>query len=420
MLLVPASAHATALELYGFGPRASAMGMAATASVDGAEALYYNPAAVASLENIRLSVGYRFSPTKLTINGEEIGSRQVRSTELGLGFGLSTFGRKSGLAIALHVPDAGLYAVRLRPVSSPQFVLVDPRRDRIHVMAGFAISPIDKVEIGAGASLLSDTLAKLSINQGAEETGEIDAQLIPTNTLHAGLRVGPWAGTRIGLAYREEHISILSFPSELNANLGGVDGTVTIYSRTFTYFTPRQLALGGSWDGGAWTLSGDLVWSQWSGMRDPAGRGRIVIIDRSYNLPSESPGHEPEDPGFKDTIAPRVGTEVRLRQATSSPVRVRFGAAFDPTPAPTPSPSRNLIDSDRVTVTGGVGVTFKNPRLLTGPFDIDLHATYSKMADRTIVRNDPTDPVGSFTASGELFDVGLAATFRFDAPYLRN
>ncbi len=420
LLLLPAAARASSLEIYGFGPRASSMGMAGTASVDGGEALFYNPGALTSIEGVRVNVGYRVSPTRLQLNGQSIGAREPRSTELGLGFGLSTFGRKSALALALHVPDYGLYGVRLRPVNSPQFVVVDPRRDRIHVMAGFAIEPVDKVQIGAGASLLSDTLAKLGINLGDDAGGRLDAQLLPTNTLHAGVRVGPWAGTRFGLAYREEHISILSFPTELNAKLGNVDGTVTIYSRTFAYFTPRQIAAGASWENEAWTVTGDLVYSQWSGMKDPAGTGRIVVADRGGNLPPAPLGHEQEDPGFRDTVSPRAGAEWRLRRASASPVRVRFGAAFEPTPAPAPSVSRNLIDSDRLALTGGLGITFKSPRVLTGPLDLDLHATWAHLSERTVMRDDPTDPVGSYTASGDLYDVGLAATFHFDAPYLRQ
>lgn len=414
------SARATALELYGFGPRAAGMGLTGTAAVEGNYAVYYNPAALASLEGIRLDAGYQVAPTRLTMNGRSVGAKSPRATEVGLGFGVKTFGMRSGLGLALHVPDYGLYGVRLRPVDAPQFVLVDPRRDRIHVMAGYAIAPVDKVEVGFSASLLSDTLALLSLDQGTKQQGSIDAQLIPTNTLHAGVRVGPWSGMRAGLTYRDEHISIVSFPTDLHAEIGTVSGDVLVRSRSFVYYTPRQVSLGGSWETGDVLATADLTWSGWSGMRDPNGSSGFLVIDRNGNLPPQPPPNFQEDPKFKDTVSPHLGLEWRALRGGKVELTARGGYAFEKSPAPAPTATRNLVDLDRHVLTAGGRVRFPKAPGVGAPVDLDGYVVYGRLGERTVRRDDPTDPVGSYTAGGELWAVGMATTVHFDAAYLRG
>jgi long-chain fatty acid transport protein len=420
ILCAPATAGATAIDLYGFGPRAAGMGLTGTASSEDVSSLYYNPAGVARLDGIRLSAGYQYDPTRLTLQGRDIGERSPRATQVMLGFGLKSFGRRSGLALGLHVPDYGLFGVRIRPVDEPDFVVVDQRRDRIHAMAGFGIEPVDKLQIGVAVTMFSDTLGKFGILYGTPQGATMDTKLIPTNSIHAGVRAGPFGGFTTGLAYRAQSISILDFPTDLKANVGSVSGDISLRGRTFEFFTPRQVALGEAWQSPSVQVTGDLIWSQWSRMKDPVGYSRITIVDRGGSLPPSPPGWSPEDPRFHDTVSPHLGVEWKAVRATKRELLVRAGYAFVPTPAPAPTASRNLIDMDRNVVTAGLGLTLMDPPLLTGPLTLDAHLGYAKLASRTVVRDDPTDPVGSYKAGGELLSMGLTASFRFDAAYLRH
>ena len=64
-------------------------------------------------------------------------------------------------------------------------------------------------------------------------------------------------------------------------------------------------------------------------------------------------------------------------------------------------------------------MTWRDPAWLGAPFRLDFHAGWSRLAPRTLLRSDPTDPVGAYRAEGDLFSFGLAASLRFDLPYLR-
>lgn len=418
--MLPVPANATSLELYGFGPRAAGMGLTGTVTSDGPWSLYYNPAGLTELEGIEIGSYYQMAPTRLALNGRSIGAREPRATDVGLGFGLSTFGRRSGLALALHVPDAGLYGVRIRPVHRPHFAVVDPRRDRVHVIAGYAIEPVDKVQIGIGSSLLSDTVARMRISQTGEQRADMDARLLPTQTLHAGVRVGPFANVRAGLSYREEHVSILSFPTDLSADVAGIRGDVLVRARAFVYFTPRQVSAGAAWEKEGLTATADLVWSQWSAMPDPYGDSSLTVIDHGGTLPPSPPPTFAEDPRFRDTLSPHLGAEWRALRGGGTELALRAGYAFAPSPAPRPSATRNLVDLDRHVATLGARVSFREPPVLTGPLDLEAYAGYTHMPPRTVLRDDPTDPVGAYTASGALWAFGLGATFHFDAAYLRD
>lgn len=411
---LPSIAHASALEIYGMGARPSAMGQAATAAVDGPEAAHYNPAALASLTGIRFDAGYRIAPAALTLNGHDIGARNARSTQLSLGLGTKTFGMPSGLGLSVDVPDAGLYGVRLRDPASPQFVLVDARRDRMHAVIGFGIQPLEKLSAGIGASLFADTLAHIGIDFGADPGATMDASLEPTRTVHAGVRAGPWAGVTFGLTYRAEEYSHLAFPTDLHAKVGSVDGEVSVQSDNAVFFTPAEIAIGVAKQTPAWTFAADLLASRWSRMRDPNGT-QIITVSGTPGLPPAPPAVYEEDPRFHDTLSPRAGAEWRR-----GALALRGGANFVPTPAPAPSPTRNLVDCSRTGLSAGAAWTLSAPSLLTGPLTLDAHATWSHLLPRTVRRDDPSDPVGSYRAAGELWSFGITASLRFAAPYLRG
>ena len=67
--LAPAAAGANPVDLFGFGARAPAMGGAQTAATDDGGANYYNPAALARPEEIRIDLGYQLAQPWLSING---------------------------------------------------------------------------------------------------------------------------------------------------------------------------------------------------------------------------------------------------------------------------------------------------------------------------------------------------------------
>ena len=417
--LAAGDARATGVELYGFGERASGMGLTGGAAASDAAALYYNPAGLAGISDVEFSAGYRRAPTTLTLNGRSVGAREARASQLAIGFGVSTFGRRAGLALAAHAPDTGLYGVRLRAVHEPQWVVVDPRRERLHAMAGYGIELVDLVEAGISVSVLASTVTRTRITFGSSNDATMDGSLVPTHTFHGGVRAGPFGGARVGLSYREEHVSVLSFPTTITAEVGSIDGDIVVQSRSLFYYTPQQWTLGTAWERGPLTLAGDLVASRWSTMPDPYGKQVLTVIDRGGNLPETAPPRLEVDPRFRDTVSAHAGAQWKVLLARAG-VHLRGGYAYVPTPAPRPSASRNLVDCDRHVLTAGVSVRWADPPVLTGPLSLDAHVLHARLVERTVTRADPADPVGAYTAGGELWSMGMTVSVGFATPYLRG
>src|SRR5207302_8502846 len=118
--------------------------------------------------------------------------------------------------------------------------------------------PLDKLQVGIGVTLFSDTLGKIGVQYGANPGASMDTKLLPTNTLHAGVRAGPFDGFTTGLAYREARVTKLSFPTDLHASIGQVDGDIQLRGQTLEFYTPRQFVLGESWQSQALEATGDL------------------------------------------------------------------------------------------------------------------------------------------------------------------
>jgi len=163
ILLLAAAARANPVDSYGLGARNPAMGGAATASTDSdSSATYYNPAAIAAADTIRIDLGYQASSPSLSING---GDQGVDSTH-GIVGGLVVPGRvgpfKLAFGLAVLLPDERVIRLRTYPSDQPRWMYYDNRPQRFFLGSTVALQ-LGNVYLGGGVAYMSKTIGSLDL-----------------------------------------------------------------------------------------------------------------------------------------------------------------------------------------------------------------------------------------------------------------
>lgn len=439
LALAPSLARANPLDMYGFLSRSTALGGAVTADVGDVSAGYYNPAGLARLRAFRAELGYLYAAPMLTTDGRD---NQVDATSGFVG-GLAAPGRIFGLpfafGLAVHVPDARLSQVRALPQPQPRWELYSVRLQRLYIAASLAVSPWRWLRLGAGFVFMASTrggfdiTGRLSATQPSNSalTHGVDADLTAVRYLQAGVQVDLPANVTLGLAFRDEFKLDTQLDATLRGNIyvGGINdpralvipGYYGLQSHVMTAFQPRQVSFGAVWRmAPRLRAMADVTWVQWSRYENPTAS---LDVNLDLVIPSSIPGlRTPTVPAapvrepmrFRDTFVPRVGIELTSGIGRHD-LAFRLGYHFDPTPVPPQPGLTNFIDSSRHVAAFGLGVTLRRlGAVLPGTISLDLHAAVQILSERSIVKADPNDPVGSYLASGVVLNLGTTLSMGFE------
>jgi len=245
----PANVAANPMDIYGFGPRAAAMGGAFTGLADDYSAIYYNVAGLAQIQQPSLHAGFMMAHPNLGLDLNPMANASRRDaynlhlleeeqTDVddvnGYTFGMVVpFNKYLHFGVGLYLPE-GL-VIRLRPHDShiPTFIMHENRSQRIVTLVGASLQLLPGFSIGGGVSLLSDSYGtftfplhanndnlSLNQNQPAREPLDVDATLnlnFPlTTTPFAGVMIRPAEGLRFGASYR----SSFSWDVTIDADIG--------------------------------------------------------------------------------------------------------------------------------------------------------------------------------------------------------
>lgn len=417
----PVAAHP--FDLFGYGSRATAMGNAYTALADGYEASYYNPAGVVGGSDVRTGFGYLQTFSDLSLGGQAL---EMKETKLGAFVaGVSASGemggRGAGLSIGLLLPNEGaIRASSLEPLQ-PNYVLLTNHTQRAEILFTGGLELLPGLDFGAGFTLGAELGGEVSIEAttfpatvSGSGTVEIGARFFPV----VGLRWTPAEHLRVGLTYRGEAEFPLRIPAAINllvvpgSELGA--DLVLLVEQPF-YYTPQQVASGIAWDPSSdWTVSADLVWSNWSAAEDPGVRGALEVSGALAALLPLPTIQAPVDPNFHDIVTPRIGLEWRPPGTPFGLAAVRAGYGYEPTPAPRPIGAQNLLDSDKHVIAAGLGFRFRDPwGILRKDADLDVHGQYFRFTTREALKTDPTDPVGDLVFGGDRWTAGAILTIHF-------
>jgi long-chain fatty acid transport protein len=443
--LAPGTAWANAPGSYGIGSRGSAMGSAVAADVTDFSASYYNPAGLVAAPGVEISIGYLYADNRLLVDGRDNDVADIHGLSGGIVAPGKIFGIPFAFGLATYMPDDGLSRIQALRQEVPRWELYNDRSSILFLATNLAVRPLPWLEIGGGLAFLAATRGRFAVSGTADilkpyESDlrhEVDADLTSVRYPLAGLRIKvPHLGY-IGLAYRGQTKLSLAIDADLNGfiRFAGLNIPLlyNLESRTIDAFLPQQVVLGASFQ----TIKNlhinlDVTWVNWAAYESPTAKTKAHL---EAEPPAEVPLELPEDPKptqvippeFRDRFVPRIGVELVLPVAGALrkvaghaetrrgiEIPVRAGYMYEATPVPPQTGLTNFIDTDRHTVSLGMGVTLNAPAaVLPGSVRLDIHGMWSVLPERLIKKTSPADFIGDYRASGTMLGMGatLGASF---------
>jgi hypothetical protein len=399
-------AFANPFEVLGLTSRHAGQANAATASVDDAAALYYNPAGLVARpgpemegpgfipgsgpemegpgfipgSGIELSIGTIGAYAHLARGGR---FADPAGAQLAIRAPLPLAGAWRGrivVGIALHLLPGDVAHIIAPAPDEPYYPYYGDRMSRIVVLPGAAVR-FGRLSLGASLDVLAGFGGSLDATEGA--TRAIDARADERIPTAARLIAGAmWQATpclRLGAVVRQ-HFE-LAFATSANTTVAGEP--IDLDLRAAGLFTPDQLAVGAAWTHGPHVASLDLRYARWSGYGGP-----FVHVDSELPLVGEVPALSPRVP-FSDTYGARVGVESRVGHWI-----VRGGYGFETSPVPARQTGvTNLLDGPRHTFALGGGHVWGRLRL-------DAHVQLQVVQHRELTKllDDGTKLYDPFTS----------------------
>ena len=420
--VAPTPASASLFDTYGFGPRATAMGNAATASSEDYASVFYNPANLLARKEVHFGYGLNWVAPLLTIDRRNTASEYesvVPDDNLGVHVGISTpiggiFDNKVAFGATLFLPLLRLTRVESIDYHVPQFAMYENVPDKLGLLLGIAYEPIPELRIGAGVQILAElqgaARVSLSLLDNKVTSRDIRIDVFGTAAPTAGITWQPLEALRIGASYRaalslDYALPILVLIEEV--------GNLFFEVKGVSLYTPHQVTLGASYDTPiGLRVATELSWAMWSLGPSPAAEVALRIDDAV--LVGDAEGAVVRDivsvntptirTGAKDILIPRVGLEYLINDL----VGVRLGYSYRPTPLPTPNYETNYVDATAHTMSTGASFTFRDPlEHHKKPLTVGLALQWTLLEDRRVDKPDPQDPVGDYLVGGSILNVAV-------------
>ncbi len=438
LVVAPAAARASVFDTYGFGARGAAMAGAQTAAAEDFSAVYYNPAALTVHKHPHVGTALTLvapscslerdasglAPSGLTRGTPSPAAGPAPATEtpdpnLGITLGLlfplgGKIQNKFALGIGLYLPTIQVTRVDALDAATPQWYRYEALPDKIVIVPGLAYEIVPMLSVGLGMQVLG------SLNGAADVDLDLLSQRFTRKNLKvdvdtatgltAGLLFRPTDTLRFGFSYR--NALALDYHLRTDIRIQEVGHLVADISGT-SLFTPTQYTWGAAWqplgEAGGLTVAADVLWARWSQAPDPTAHFDVTLDGNELNQGSLEARSGRVDLGAVDTVSPRLGVEYQ----PTADWALRAGYQLSPTPLPAQTGRTNYIDSTAHQLGLGAGYSFADPlEIHDSPLTIDLSAQWTHLQDRKMRKSSPTDPLGDYTAGGELLSFNL--TLRHD------
>lgn len=419
MLLLAPAVHATTMELYGFGPRLTALGNTGEAAADDYFATYANPANLVLNPRIHLGWGVDAVWNRFRIDrqgGEAQYPSAIPQNNYLMHVGISSplpgwFEDKAALGIALHLPFGNDTRLDARDPRQPQVMMYDTLGDRLAVVAGLGIRPVKWLALGVSAQLLTTLGGSADIDVSVLDhritRKHLDVELLTKPYPIVGLTLLPADGVRVALVWRSR--SEVKYALPLSVDLEDV-GRLQFRLAGDGLFLPDVFALAASVQHGKWLGTAGVAWLRWSQL-PPLGASVHLELDDSQ---LKRRGRADQllfvdtrtiDMGARDILQPRAGIEW---QALPSLV-ARAGAQYRPTPLPKADGPAAYLDSAALTLGLGLGVRLIDPTAVhRKPLQLDVSLGWTTLARRTVFKTDPDEPVQATSLSGDSWHLAVA------------
>jgi long-chain fatty acid transport protein len=419
-VLVATSAHASSLELYGFGPRAIAMGNASEAISDDYYAVYENPANLVLAKHIHFGFGTDLILNRFGIDrtgGQPEWPSRLPQDNYLMHMGVSTplpgwLQDRAALAVAFHLPISGPTRLDSLDYRIPQLPVYDTLGDRLALVFGVSVRPLPWMTLGASGQVLTALSGRSDIALSPLDH-RVDSKSLQVNLSTEvfpilGVTVLPRDDVRLALVWRGK--SEVRYALPLNVNVEQV-GMMTFAVAGVGLWLPDTLAAAGSWQTGKWLWTGGLAWQRWSELPPLAPTVTLSLDNAQLVQPGGTKAdilyahNQPVPMGAQDIVVPRAGVEWRPHPQLA----LRTGVQYRPTPLPKADGVANYLDSPATTATFGAGITLDDPLSLTRkPLQVDVGLGWTSLMRRTVLKADPFDPVGGTSVYGDSWHLAVA------------
>jgi long-chain fatty acid transport protein len=408
----PASANT--LELLGFGARSAAMGNTGEAAADDYFATFSNPANLALAKQVHGGLGFDFLRHTFAIDqaggSDRYPARLPQDNEL-IHVGMSTplggwLQDRAALGIAFHLPLTGPTRLDALDYRTPQLVLWDTLPDRLQLVLGAGVRPLDWLAFGASVQVLTALTGVADIDVSVLDhritKKSLDVALATEAFPIAGATVTPNADWRIALVWRAA--SHVRYDLPLDVHLDDI-GNLRFAIQGVGLWVPESWTLGAAWNRDPWSATAALAWQRWGVLPQLAPNMTLDADDADLLPPGTPPDailhvrNRPAAMGARDIVVPRAGGEFRFGRWA-----LRAGVQHRPTFLPRADGIANYLDAPATTVSFGGRARFADPLAVQSkPLDLDLTVSWTQLNRRTVWKLDPDDPVrGTSVAGGSL------------------
>ena len=411
-------ARADAAMVFGQGARSGGLARADTAGGGAADAPRVN-AALAAEAGTRLRMGYGCASLGLDFNGRDLGVARVSGVDLAVqGGGRVGKSVTIGAALAIHLPDPYLAAIAFRPATEPQFLLYEAplQRTTVDVAAAVRVGPL---AIGGGVAA--------GLGVGGTGTRFVLGQDGGGTFADAGLdvalpyRFAPLFGVRFELgravlaaSVRGSTAIALRLDNAVAIRLedNPLNGTTEVRVSGPAGYDPTTIDIGSRVTiGGGLSVLGAIEYAVYSAAPAPIADVQIdVHLGTTPGLRS-SPKLEP---GFHDTVSPRVGVELRRPSASEAAWRwaARAGYARVPSPVPDQKGFTTYLDTTRHELAIGGG--YHLGRFAGVDLAVDVAAQLHLLTSHVEEKPSASLPYARFEVGGQILQgaATLEATWR--------
>ncbi|MCS7212693.1 MAG: hypothetical protein NZ927_00480 [Candidatus Calescibacterium sp.] len=382
--------YADPFDFYCSGPLARSIGCTGIALSEGYESTYLNPALISSKN--KLGIGYIFASQNVDVSLqnqklEKIGNplenvsllhlgASLRLSDLSFIFEKSNVLDNISLGVSAALPATGR-AVRVGTSDTkiPSTPMYGNRNTRLSTYIGLSGRiPLDNIRIYIGGGV--HALARLNIFVDANLSPDrdllgIDGFLKLLNGFLGGVAFELDQETfflRFGAVIRTPVQT--EIPTEVNVNIAG-ETALKLVASLIEHYTPTYF--GGGIGGGIKSSSlkisvgADILQYKFTDLKLPLLKIQEVSPEEIRGiLPSHS------TPEFQDVIVIKGGLSTDIYDIIGE-ADILAGAGVSLFPSPLKSQNGTLfVDSDRLTISGGLGTRFKSPGIVKGEIEFIL------------------------------------------------
>jgi long-chain fatty acid transport protein len=410
LVLLPSGSQGGPCQTFGLGGQAIAMGGAVAAFSADYTATFYNPAGLAFAEGPTLGAGFVYGSPDLHINGSEQDVDPIRAFQVGgsLPLGSSKYLGRITLAVAAHIPTSTAVTVGAQDPVKPHFVLysIDPQRTAIYLGGSVRIFP--SLSIGGGVSVLAE--AELNLNLSLLSSSFITHHSPTKYNFDPifGVKFMPIKSLALAAVYRESKTGTLKPELKIFVGEEQILPTITIFN-LFNY-EPREVVLAAMYSfRERFVFELDFTWMDYSNYQVSTPRYEFEDEVPEWVRTLMSMNNFP-DPDFSDIFVPRLGSEFTVNKYFT----LRGGYYYQASPVPDQRGITNYADADKHVISIGGGVNaFLPPQILESPIHIDFVFQVQILEERSVVKDNPEDPVGDYTIDGEILLGGIFLKYLF-------